>query len=384
MSTRTPWPIAANPGGPVDPEDHIGHDVELHTVLRSTADVGALIVGDRRMGKTSLLRKVERVLAPEHVVLRISAETDDVDLFAGRLLESLRKHSAFADELARWSADIDVTWRGIRLRRQGGAGSEADQSWDDLFRWAAARAAPARLVVLLDEIAVLVAAIERQRPGGAMEFLRSLRRPRQDLDNLAMVLAGSVGLHHAVPDSAPVNDLHTVRVGPLAFDDAVFLGRCLILGEAIAVSDDTAVAEAMARAADSVPFYIHLLAVAATRADGVLDPAGVVALRDAALSDPDDPWKLRHYRERLADYYGDRRTLAMHVLDLYAGAEQPLDIDDVAAGLAAVELDDRPTRDELIRLVEQLESDHYLRRTANADTFSSLILRDAWRHLRRR
>ena len=159
-ATGVPWPIAATVGGPIDPADHIGHEAELHEVLLATASVGALLTGDRRMGKTSLLRKAEQCLA-EHVVVRISAETDDVELFARRLLEVLRGHHVLGEELRRWSVEVDVGYRGIRLRRtpEDRAAAEDDES-DDLFAWAATRAAPAKLVVVIDEITVLANAIE--------------------------------------------------------------------------------------------------------------------------------------------------------------------------------------------------------------------------------
>ena len=74
---------------------------------------------------------VEGILAPEHVILPVSAETDDVELFARHFLDSLRGHSLFAEELERWNLDIDVSYRGIRLRRQGGGPPTSDT--DDLF-----------------------------------------------------------------------------------------------------------------------------------------------------------------------------------------------------------------------------------------------------------
>lgn len=384
MTSPAPWPIQANLGGPVDPRDHIGHGDEFAQVLRSVAGVGALVTGDRRMGKTSLLRKVEHVLGPEHVVLRISAETDDPELFGRRLVDVLRGHRVFADELARWSVTVDVSYKGVRIRREGGSGpaGAADEP-DDLFRWAATRAAPAKLVVILDEIAVLAVAIERQQPGGSVEFLRSLRRPRQELDNLAMVLAGSVGLHHAVVDTTPVNDLQRVRVGPMAPADAAFLTRCLLLGEQVATEGEEAVVAAMVEAADAIPYFLHHLAHAAQRRGATLTPAAVWAIRDAALVDPDDPWNLRHYRDRLRDYYGPQHELAGHVLDAVATADGPLDLSQVASRLAAVELDVRPTRDALLALVERLEADHYLARQGVADAFATRIVRDAWRAMRR-
>ncbi|HVL27373.1 MAG TPA: hypothetical protein VM390_04455 [Acidimicrobiales bacterium] len=383
-----PWPIQANLGGPVDPADHIGHGEELAEVLRSVGGVGALVTGDRRMGKTSLLRAVEHVLGPEHVVVRVSAETEDPALFGRRLLDVLRGHRAFADELARWSVSVDVGYRGVRIRRDGGPGGGAGGSGgagdsDDLFRWAAARAAPARLVVILDEIAVLAMAIERGRGGGAVEFLRSLRRPRQDAANLAMVLAGSVGLHHAVVDTTPVNDLQRVRVGPLTATDAAFLARCLLLGEGVATADEEAVVAAMVKASDAIPYFLHHLAHAAQRRGGTVTPGQIWAIREAALVDPDDPWNLRHYRDRLPDYYGDDHELAAAVLDAVATAGTPLDLSQLAGRLAAVDLDVRPSRHALLALVERLEADHYLARSGMADTFATRIVLDAWRAMRR-
>ncbi|MDP8975860.1 MAG: ATP-binding protein [Actinomycetota bacterium] len=352
-------------------------------MLRSTESVGALLTGDRRMGKTSLLRKTEQLLSPQHVVLRMSAETDDIELFGGRLLDALRGHRLFAEEVKRWSLSVDVGYKGIRLKRHPDGDAKAEEGTDDLFAWAAARAAPAKLVVIIDEITVLVTAIERHRPGGAVEFLRSLRRPRQELGNVVVILSGSLGLHHAIQDGAPINDLQKVRIGPLATNDAVFLSRCLLLGEEIETPDELALAQAMAEQSDGIPYFVHHLAAAARRTGGNLTPADVGTIRDAALVSPDDPWNVRHYRDRLATYYGADAELVGHMLDAYAKVDGPLDVDRLTAELGAVELDARPNRDQLLTLVERLESDHYLERRGHADGFSSRILRDAWRRIRR-
>lgn len=381
---RQPWAITANVGGPVDPSDHIGHDVELDEMLLSTEAVGAIATGDRRMGKTSLLHKAAQLLGHEHVVLTMSAETEDAELFGTRLLQKLRGKRIFAEELARWHVSVDVGFRGIRLlRRPPDDSNDREETADDLFEWAAARAAPAKLIVVIDEVTVLATAFERDVSGGALEFLRSLRRPRQELDNVVVILAGSVGIHHAVRSTEPINDLRKIRVGPLAFDDAVFLARCLLLGEELRADDEPAVAKEMAEQSDGIPYFIHHLAAAARRQGGVLTPQGVVAIRNDALLDPDDPWNLRHYRDRLAVYYGADEGLVVHMLDAFARVDVPLDLEELANHLGTVELDERPTRDDLIRLVDDLEADHYLVRIGAADTFSSRILRDSWRALRR-
>ncbi len=77
------------------------------------------------------------------------------------------------------------------------------------------------------------------------------------------------------------------------------------------------------------------------------------------------------------------RRRARGPLDAYAKVDGPLDVEGLVARLSAVELDHRPSRDDLLPLVEHLESDHYLQRRGHADGFSSRILRDAWRRMRR-
>jgi hypothetical protein len=106
-------------------------------------------------------------------------------------------------------------------------------------------------------------------------------------------------------------------------------------------------------------------------------------LRQQALVDPDDPWDLRHYDRRIDSYYSDRASLVRNILDIFATASNPLTVTDLDAHLRAVDLTPRPSRDELLLLIERLETDHYLLRGGDRDTFASAIIRDAWRSTRR-
>lgn len=326
---------------------------------------------------------MESLLAPDHVVLRVSAETGSIELFASRLLNTLHRTGAFAKELENWHVSVDVGYRGFRLQRTSRAKSQEAPITDDLFSWAAKKAAPRKLIVIIDEITVLAQAIEKTSPGGAVELLRNLRRPRQELDNVVVLLAGSVGLHHATSDFAPLNDLRKVRIGALEAAAGSYLARCLLLGEGVQTSDERAVAEAIYHQADGIAYYIHNLVASARRRGGVLQPQMVSELRQQALVDPDDPWDLRHYDRRIDDYYSDRSALVRTILDVFATASQPLTVTELDAHLRAVEMAPRPDRDELLLVLEQLEADHYLLRSGDADTFASAIIRDAWRSTRR-
>lgn len=382
-----PWPFGTNTGGPIDPLDHIGHLAEYEAIVAAALgpnNLGALVTGDRRMGKTSLLHLVERYLKQQKlIVIRVSAETSDPAVFAARLRDALTRESFMRSELENWSVDLEVSYKGITVKRTG-KGRKKPESTDDLFDYAVKQAKGHKVVVVLDEIAVLASGFARNGPEHALEFLRSLRAARQrHPEHLAMILSGSVGLHHVVPDMTGVNDLTPVRVAHLTSEHGTFLAQCLLLGESVAAGDPLALAVSIAEAADNVAFYIHHLVKLAAQRDRTLEPGDVDELVDSLLLDPDDPCHFRHYRDRLSDYYGEQAATAEAVLDTHAQTDGLLPFDDLANALDAVELEPRPSRSELVGVVEQLERDNYLRREASSTIFATSILKRGWRTIQR-
>ena len=85
-------------GGLVDPEELVGRTRELTEIQNGvTTALGVVLVGDRRMGKTSVLRKLEATWAEAgHDVIFVSAQTVNASTFAGRLMERLTPMTWFA------------------------------------------------------------------------------------------------------------------------------------------------------------------------------------------------------------------------------------------------------------------------------------------------
>ena len=379
-----PRPITATDGGVVDPDDLVGRDRELVALARAVASTGAQVLGDRRMGKTSTLRRLERDLrAVGHVVARVSAETDDPATFGESLLIALnaalprRGRGRRGSELT-VEGHLEVGPAGVTITRS--SQREAASEPTDLFSWCARELRSAsghRVVFILDEISVLAQAMAEKEEGAAEEFLRSLRRTRQQVDGVSMVLAGSIGLHHVVRDITVLNDLSEVDVGPLSHEDAVYLAQCLLLGEHVPTEDRDRLARVLATAASDVPYYVQKLVVALATA-GLADPSAddVDDLVDVALQH--DSWQTSHYVTRLPTWYGPAAGLARSALDEYALSDAALTVDQLLERLGAQPLEPRPTREDLLGLVPRLERDHYLRREGAADRFATPLLRRAW------
>lgn len=387
---REPWPITPTPGGPIGPIDHVGHIEEHRRVWSGIAEgqTGVRITGDRRQGKTSLLNLVgeELVRSPDHRLLRVAGETTDPETFASRMRAAVRSAGWLGREAERWAMDLDVSAKGIRVRREGGVreGDRRQPADDDLIVLAARRAAPRRLVVVVDEVTVLLQALQRAGGDGGTELLHSLRRARQEgAANLAVVLSGSMGIHHVVPTMQPLNDLLPVRVGRLTEDEAPFLARCLILGAGIETDHPDPLARAMAEATDGGAFYLHHVADRLGRLGRRVEPLDARNVMRTLLRDPDDPLDFRHYRDRLRPYYGDDAPLAGSVLDEIAVSQaRSVSTDEVMDAVTAT-TGDRPDREMVVSILERLEQDHYLSPTAAGTGFSSDLLREGWIVVRR-
>ncbi|CAA0127842.1 Uncharacterised protein [Mycolicibacterium vanbaalenii] len=371
-------------GGIVPTEDVVGRVRESTEVLASLPHSGAVLVGDRRHGKTSLSRLVQRLAHQQGVaVLAVSAERETYAEFVSALIAELaRLDPAWAKELAK--IRLTLTAGPVRLERDSHAAATLDELLDRAIRRARGRT----LALFIDEVSVLARNLERAQPGSGDTFLHLLRRVRQDHPGeVATVLSGSIGFHH-VSDDAPstVNDIPKIAVGPIRTDHATYLAECLLLGTGVPTTDQHAVAAAIASAAENVPYYIQHLVAAARKSWQDSQVAAHPELIDRmvveAIKNPYDPWDLRHYRDRLPHYYGADAHAIAGVLDIYAHADGPLDVDTVLMRLRA-EGSPITDRTHLVSFIERLTLDHYLARAGNADGFSSPLLQRAWKAMRR-
>jgi hypothetical protein len=371
-------------GGVVPTEDVVGRVRESTAILASLPHSGAVLVGDRRHGKTSLSRLVQRLAAEQGaVVVSVSAERETYAEFVSAMISELaRLDPSWAKELAK--IRLTLTAGPVRLERDRRAAATLDELLDHAIQRARGRT----LALFIDEVSVLARNLERAHAGAGDTFLHLLRRVRQENPGkVATVLSGSIGFHHVSNDApSTVNDIPKIAVGPVRADHATYLAECLLLGSGTPTTDRHAVAAAIAAAAENVPYYIQHLVAAARKSSHDTQVAAYPELIDLlvldAIDNPYDPWDLRHYRDRLPQYYGADAQAIAGLLDIYAHASRPLDVDTVLMRLRS---EGSPISDRalLVSFIERLTLDHYLARDGDADKFSSPLLQRAWKAMRR-
>ena len=117
----------------------------------------------------------------------------------------------------------------------------------------------------------------------------------------------------------PVNDMQPFDVPPLSEEKAKQLAGGLITGERVVCDNVELCANAAARAACGVPFYIqHIIKWMRDHSEDPWTPKRIARVPDELFEEPGDPAEFAYYDSRLTQYYpediADRARVALDML----------------------------------------------------------------------
>jgi hypothetical protein len=385
--------MRTNPGGGLAPEEVVGRDALIAELWDKLERHSVMMTAERRMGKTSVLRKMlaqqppgvtafywdlENIRSPEALVReifnKVSEDLGNSQKWQGKVQQLLKNWGLGGEKIAGVSLPKpDLTWQ----QHLQGIVQDLSAQVEDRERW----------LFLFDELPLAIDNIRQDKGASiAMEVLDTLRSIRQDYPQIRMVYTGSIGLHHVVVElrkqgyrNAPTNDLPPVEVEPLAEYDAWKLAQDLLIGEKVETDDLAAASQAIASAVDGNAFYIHH---SVARLKGIAQPIDVpqVAAMIQAAVRQYDIWDLGYFVKRIDSYYGDNTKLALLALDELA-PESALTIGDWwnRVSIQTPDLDKEAFRSTL----NLLEQDHYIcRNDAGAYRFRFSLVRRYWHQQR--
>lgn len=377
QKVQHPKPMRSAPGGELTPDETVGRIVLTETFWERLEDTSLRIENERRLGKT-LVAKLMVARAPGETrcvfmeIGGLSTPTDFVNEVLTALQKAIPEHK---NSLRNWFGNAVKALSGLEV---GGMRIPvaAEKHWRVLFHDTMEKVfdlIDERVVFFWDEMPwMLENILDREGTESVSDLLGTLRDLRLTYDKrLRMVFVGSIGFHHVLGSlvardkaTAPLNDVPRENLPPLAQKDSVELVHRLAAGEGVVTRDIEALGRAIHQATGGIAFYIHyIVRELASLAEAT--PEAVPAATDSFLRSPDDPWRMRHYRERLKRYDKPPREwqgAALAVLTRTAATEDPVPFADL---LAAVSLDTITTRGpltktDLLRLLELLMQDHYL------------------------
>ena len=381
----------------VSGDDFCGRETELD-ILETRAREGnhTLLIGQRRMGKTSIARELGRRLEGAGWTA-LFADVEDAACAEDAIAEIARAAYPVRPIVARVTAGMTQLVREnveelgaldfrVKFRASLDAGNWRRHG-DGLIRACTKHKQPVLLVI--DELPILLTRMLREEDGARRvdDFLSWLRRALQGLEggSPVVILSGSIGLmplvaRLGIPDR--VNYLDPFRLGPWDRDASIACFEQLAASGGLQVEDGVAGAVYDALGI-GIPhhvqsFFARLREAAAMRGRDQVTTADVDEVYRTELLGPSGQSDLLHYETRLADALDDESCrIAMEILAEAAvqgvfGADARRALERSYTPL----FPDAPAR--VVAALEVLEHDGYLEPGPDGYRFPSRLLKDWW------
>ena len=375
--------MKTNPGGKVAPDEVIGRDLLIKELWERLEQQSIIISAERRMGKTSVIKKMEYEppegkLAIFRDLEGIESPIEFVEAIWRDVAEYLSQKQKVTENARKFLHQLQgVEVSGFKIPQV------AATQWKVLLTKiieGLVKNQDKQIVLLWDEMPYM---LNKMSDREAMEVLDILRSLRQTYAEIRMVFTGSIGLHHIVNQlqaqgysNEPTNDMYPIDIKPLFLEDGTKLSRLLIAGENITVDPSQKVAEEIARSVGCIPFYIHHLISSFKFTQQTIDVATVKAKVVESIINPLNPWKMEHYRDRIDNYYNEQQQeYALAILDILA-TETDLNFNDIL-NRVKTELE-AAKKEEVRKVIKLLLKDYYLVQTDRVYTFRYEIVRQYW------
>ena len=391
--------MLANPGGVVTGDAIIGREVEIAEIWRKLKTRSVVLTAERRVGKTSLIRKltdhpkdgwvplfcfVESVSHPIDCVQLIFSEASKQDLGTrkGKWLHRFRQayQAASKATAAGWQLpEIREAWKGW-------LGSLIEDIVENTDQ---------RVLIALDEFPLMVSKFRDQhQPACAMEFLDTLRELRQRFESTGrfrLLLSGSIGLHlivHELKNSHgyrnnPTNDMAIEILSGMSPEDTRLMCQRYLEEEGIEREDAEGFDEVMHTLTDGLPLYIqHVCSSFQSGSAKKVTAADVERVLREMMDSTEVEW-FRDAAERIDTRYrsfgGDElASTILNALSQTPGFVPETEIVEHVRRRVAVDHDS-----DVVRMLEILRMDNYVVRDTSTGQrryrFRYRLMREWWR-----
>ena len=307
-------------GGNVPPDRVVGRDEFISKMWAALEDQSIVLVSERRIGKTSVLKKmfkepregwrpiympIQSVNSPIEFVGQIIDAVTAAFKAKGRVVRPLQRilGELAGERVGTWTIpQLANRWKRLLADIMQDIQENCEQ----------------RIVFLWDELPLMISNImDVHGTRLAMELLDVLRdhRLKDEKGTLRMVFTGSIGLHLVVSEllkngyrNDPTNDMVTYSMEGLEPQHARELARqglegLIELGDLKAADSIDEIAKAIAKLTDGLPYYVNYAVSRLAECRQPIQVGEVEGAVNSLLLDPEDTAHFSHFTERIEVYY---------------------------------------------------------------------------------
>jgi hypothetical protein len=391
--------MKANPGGTLTGNAIIGRSAELEELWSKLKKRSVVLSAERRVGKTSLLRKMADQPRSGWTPLLVFVESARHPIDCVAAMYDKASEAQIRSSKGVWLKRIRTAYEKLTSAEFGGWKlPKLKADWRRLMGLLVEDIvdhSDTGVIIMIDEFPLMVWNIaDDHGPALAMQFLDALREIRQQFESterVRFVLSGSIGFHlvlqHLKLDhgykGAPTNDMHLVVLTGMHPNDTELMCGQYLDEEGITRNTRTAVAEQMHFRTDGLPIYIQYVceALQDMRTREVV-PGDVDRILDNMLANRQVTW-FRDAAQRIEGYYAKLgfNDTASFILNRLCREENFF---AEAAIVNAVKASDTAaTQSGVQRVIELLTDDNYLLRDTSSGErkykFRYRLMREWWR-----
>jgi len=392
----------------ISPKNVVGRDKLIDLIWKKLGKKSIRFTAERRVGKTTVMAKMEMEKRSGFEVVFLEVEgIDSPAKFTQHLFNKVNPLMSKSDKAIQAFYKLFNSLGGTEVAGLLTLPEHKEIDWQNTlyktFELISSNNIDKVVVVMIDELPYMLQKIaslsssENQKTL-ALTFLDSMRAIRQKHNNIRMIYAGSVGLHHVVSEikqstlaSQPVNDMPIVDIRELDKEDAFALAKNILKEEEVEISESEyqKSLRTIIALADYIPFYIEAVCTKLGEIDSVVNPKLITELVNNQLFGDNDPWEMEHFRSRIEVYYPgvlkvsdnkpiNKAVFVRALLDHLALNEKTESIDQIYQAMKSrFPIDDKQV---VIQLLKSLAQDHYL--TTNSELeyeFRFALIKDWWK-----
>ncbi len=368
--------MKANPGGPVTGDAIIGREKEIQDIWGKLEKRSVILSAERRVGKTSVLRKMAEHPKDGWLPIFCLVESDR------HPIDCVKKIFSEADRLkARSDKGI---WLGrVRSAYKAIAGTEISgwklppiqSGWKSLFDALIADISENtenRILIMIDEFPMMISNIIKDHGGSiGMEFLDALREIRQRYEpsnQIRFLFSGSIGLHLILQQlksdheykGNPTNDMSLKVLSGMTIEDVELMCVKYLDEEGITRDEVAEFDQRMCDITDGLPLYIQYVCERFQNPNrNQVYPDDIDAEIRTMMDDREITW-FKNAAERIETYYANlqaehRSSAILRMLSHEENFVPEENIIDYVRSQMTVEYDD-----EVISTLELLLDDNYI------------------------
>jgi len=323
-----------NPGGIITGDAIIDREQEIQAIWKALQNQSVVITSERRVGKTSILRKMEENPKDEwHPILYwVEGKQHPIEFVEG-LYEELLKKSLLKVKFhhlkkfySKYVGGKEIgSWKLPHIM----------ENWKPLLESMTEDIAESgnKVLLMFDEIPLMLTKFKNAKdlgPQACMDFLDTLRGLRNKFEGskkISFIFCGSIGIQLVIKDlkkehgynSDPINNMKIIPITGMNEDGAFELCDKLVEDGDFNFEENTGKKEIfgyICRKTDRLPFYIqHVFQRIYDSNEHVISRRLVDKSIDYLLNDPMDEGYFRHYFDRIETYYDEKsKEIALPLL----------------------------------------------------------------------